>query len=1069
MRTEPQASQSTIYGTAFSRDDIKKLIIDFKRCAQDALFFIPIKKIKISYPSQHEYRPEVWTVEKSTVDLPGLSGVTKIHHIISPPKHWSVLFKTVPLQDIPSDFHKCLSIHKIQTVSVGIAGAVDTSPLHHRPFFGVPLLDTISLPVHLHCTFILSDDRRSIRYDEDGDGNLESKFNKWLLMQKVPSFYLQFLSGWKSACPMKECPWWPKKSTKDRISRIVVEAMGKILPTSGELVCDTYSGSRIAPSKAHFLQSSCPQGLLLALLPVPKDLAVFPSGFPSLPSVQEVDSDYLRAVLQSEADSIISMYKEGKVTVDDVVAVAKFLELSSLPNSLGLPLLPLADGSLALLSADHTTFYYPQQEHKTSQIPFPLHHFLDPQAAKKHTIYDSLQVHELDNAAISRLIMAKIPEQDVFSSPDLGQWFKELWDLLSAIPEVTIEDHVFQQLPLIPTYSPGTPTWISFQKLVGSEILVIESTNTNAPLDACVALGMRLIKAGDCRWKLREVIRSRKGEQSPATHHAIIRFFMDLSPNDVPRRFQGLNHNHHSKFSRWFRQQLGSDYHSLTYTERGIVQRLPLWEAIQVRVGRTPKFISAHDASVIPKGIDPEVVRMWAVGSTVYIRPDNLLLLLKDPLTPPIFYKDHLAFPPVMNTVTPTYKSLLTEVLRSQPSQRSILVPNTNGKMTLSSDLYISSNTTFTAAFALQTRVFLHRELRTLETQLRGWGLIDTLTASSFKACASAINQDINSVGILTRALTVFRSYNTEMPPELMRDRGSRNALQNLRFIPRRVGDIRYGSILTDRYCSLPKIVSPSETVDPKFARIVWTQRAICLEEPSSELRLVNSLDSVWEPTAREVVRVTFFAPHSPLTYPFQIEHLCILATQIAPDLRYNSELIEDLKATYSWLADHENQAEEWLLDHNQDKLFFNVDNPVSEWRWNSASELLFDEKDSLNSRRVREFLKNYGGLLRAAGVQKVSHVSVPDDLLDEDPHEKQLKEIRDRFKELREGGHLTDVTFVAEDGAEFAAHRVFLAARSEYFKTEFTHGWRESMHLNERVKIDVDYSRECLEAVLGS
>lgn len=806
-------------------------------------------------------------MEKLTKVLPGFSGVMKINNTIHGSRHWSVLFEAVPLQAIPSEFHKCLSIHKIQTVSVGIAGAIDTPTLDYRLFFGVPLLGTISLPVHLHCTFILSDDRRSIRYDEEGDGNLESRFNKWLLTKKVPSLYLQFLSGWKPTCSMKDCPWWPKRSMTDGFSRVVVEAMHDILPTSDKLVCDTYSGPRTAPSKAHFLQPSCPKGLLLALLPLPEDLAAIPPGFSTLtsPSLQKVDSEYLTAVLQRNAASIMSMYKEGRITVDDVVDVAKFLKPSSLADFHGLPLLPLADRSLTLLSAEHTTFYYP--EHDSLQFPFPLHHFLDPHAAKERLIYDTLQVRELDNTAVSQLIMAKIPKQDIFlSSPDLEKWFKELWDLLSAIPAVTIEDRAFERLPLIPTYNPGTPTRISFQKLSGSEALLVEP-NVDVPLDECVALGMKLIKTSNCRRKLKEVVRSRKGEQSLGVHRVIIKFFMDLPLNDIPDRFQELDHGPRSKFSRWFRAKLSHDYRSLSGIEKAIVGRLPLWEVIQT----TPRFVSANDAVVIPKRIGPDVVRMWATGSTTYTRPDDLLTLMKEPLTLTAFYDYHLTFPSIMNTITPTYKALLTEVLRSPLPQRSILVPNANGRMTQSNSLYLSSNTTFAAAFASDNRRFLHRELRDLEQQLCNWGLIGTLNASSFSACASAIHEHIHSAGTLTRAITVFRSYNTEMPPELMRNRGSRNTLQHLRFIPRRVGDTRYGSIPTDRYHSppLPNIVSPREIVDPKFIRIAWTQRATCIVEPSSELLLVNGLDSVWKPNAREVVRVTFPAPHSPITHYF--------------------------------------------------------------------------------------------------------------------------------------------------------------------------------------------------------
>ena len=153
------------------------------------------------------------------------------------------------------------------------------------------------------------------------------------------------------------------------------------------------------------------------------------------------------------------------------------------------------------------------------------------------------------------------------------------------------------------------------------------------------------------------------------------------------------------------------------------------------------------------------------------------------------------------------------------------------------------------------------------------------------------------------------------------------------------------------------------------------------------------------------------------------------------------------------------------MLDYNQDRLFLNVDDPTSEWRWDSASELLFDEKDSSNPRRVRQFLRNYSGLLRAAGVKEINHVS-PDEPPREDSHEAQLTQIRNSFNGMRQAKQLTDVTLTAEDGTEFSAHRVFLAGQSSYFKDCFVDGWRESRASE---GIPVHYSRESLEAVLGS
>ena len=992
-------------------------------------------------------------------------GIRYCHSSIQPKvEGWSVLFKTIPLHDVPPDFHECLSIHKIQVVSIGIAGALSPPPHpqpphSYRPFFGLPLLDTISLPIHLHCTFILSDDRRSIRYDEKGRGNVESRFNKWLLTEKVPLIYLQFLAGWNNTHPMKECPWWPREIGTDTISNTVATGMEAIFPISNQLVCDTYSGTRIAPAKVHFLQPSCPRGLLQKLRP--NDLAIIPPGFSS-PPLRGVDSDYLTTILQQKAASIILMYKEGRITVDNVVPVARFIKLSSFPDSLGLPLLPLADGTLASISAGHTTFYCPPRQHKTPWLPFPPHHFLDPKAAKEHNVYDLLRVQKLDKTAISRLIASQIPEQDTFSpSPSQELWLEELWDLLDTTPEVDIGHLAFKCLPLIPTYNPGTPTRISFQKLTGSEVLFVKH-HRDVPLDACVLLGMTVIKAKDCGRKLKEAIESHKQWPSEI-HHAVINFFTDFT---FLRRFQGLDRELHSEFSRWLRDQLVGSYRSLNSAKKVTVQCLPLWETAQVG-SRPTRFVSANEAVVIPEGISPDAVRTWARGTTELTPTNDLLSLMKKPDTPPTFYASHLTFPSVMNPPTPGYKTLLQAVLRSPDRRLSILVPNATGSMLQSNELYLSSNTTFTNAFASRRGAFLHPNLRDLERRLCNWGLISEITTSSFRACAEAIHQDVGRADIRGRALVVFRTYNTQMPPKLLGDNYSQAVLQNLCFIPRRLGSTRYGSIPTDRFHALPDIVSPSEILSPDFVRVAWTQRAMCLEEPSTTLLLVNS--SVWKPETSEVVCSILFIPSFTSHSPFQIEHLRVLSTEIAPNLGYHAELIEDLKATYSWLADRESGAER-LRDYNEERLFLNTDDPVREWSWNSASELLFDERDSSNPRRVRNFLKNYSGLLRAAGVKEINHVSIPDNLMREDSHETQLTRLRNKFNSMREADRLTDVTFIARDGTEFPAHRVFLAAQSRHFETCFASGsWRESRDLEEQVEIPVDHGQECLQAVLGS
>jgi hypothetical protein len=165
----------------------------------------------------------------------------------------------------------------------------------------------------------------------------------------------------------------------------------------------------------------------------------------------------------------------------------------------------------------------------------------------------------------------------------------------------------------------------------------------------------------------------------------------------------------------------------------------------------------------------------------------------------------------------------------------------------------------------------------------------------------------------------VFRAYNTEMPSKLLGAHSSQSVLRNLRFIPRRLGSTRYGSIPTDRYHSLPNIVSPSEILDPEFISVAWTQRADVSRGTVRGTPVGQQVDlgaRGLRSRAFPILFVLLFTSHS----FSQIEHLRILSTEIAPDLGSNPELIEDLKATYSWLDRHGSGTSR-LLDYNEERL----------------------------------------------------------------------------------------------------------------------------------------------------
>lgn len=198
------------------------------------------------------------------------------------------------------------------------------------------------------------------------------------------------------------------------------------------------------------------------------------------------------------------------------------------------------------------------------------------------------------------------------------------------------------------------------------------------------------------------------------------------------------------------------------------------------------------------------------------------------------------------------------------------------------------------------------------------------------------------------------------------------------------------------------------------------------------------------------------------------------MATEVAPEYPANEDLLSDIKDTYQWLLDHkgdEGLGDE-LLQYQGDQLFLNVDDPdTEEWNWRSADELCFniDDLPDSNCWNVRKFLEPFEALLRLAEVEAVEAPSIP--TLPPTSLETQFTAMRNAFNEMRIGGKLTDVQFVAEDGRESFAHRAFLAATSEHFQSSFCGRFRDSGPATAAEPLviqSLEYSGEAIACTIG-
>ena len=170
-------------------------------------------------------------------------------------------------------------------------------------------------------------------------------------------------------------------------------------------------------------------------------------------------------------------------------------------------------------------------------------------------------------------------------------------------------------------------------------------------------------------------------------------------------------------------------------------------------------------------------------------------------------------------------------------------------------------------------------------------------------------------------------------------------------------------------------------------------------------------------------------------------------------------------------LRENEELAQTILFVLRNERLFLNIDVDEDHSNWVRGSSLAIDchvREGSIQD--VRGLLRPFEDILLAAGALKVQH---PTYSLERDaqPSESKPLAIWPRFNQLRKDEILTDVKFIVQDTSvpPLFAHRVFLAASSEYFENYFCGDFQESRSATPGpVTIEVNYSWQCVRSFLG-
>ena len=857
---------------SLSAHDIAKIIANtYDDVAPQALFFTKLNYIIAEHRDVRGQLDKYWSIEGTRTEISS-SALLHLHIRLTrgeaqSTEEWYLMNREFNRQSrLPPEFQALIHNHRLRDpILTGLAANMTVIDSRHKLFAALPLPILTQLPVHINASFILGPDRRSIRFDGDGEVNLESKYNKWLLSELLPSLYLDWLDylvhqhhrdtmeGWK---------WWPGYSymPQDALSNALIESFySKHIKETDKSICQSVSGRYLAPHEATFLVQS-PEAIQKVLLVLsPDDLVHIPQGlYPALEGrVRTVDANYVRGVVLQEEDHVKTAYRNSDLSVTDIQKVIDFLLASELPvhGLIGLPLLPLADNTLTTFGPTPGAYITWACDQKNADL-FPLDRLVHPQFSI--TGLKGLNVSKITLDGMSDLA-AKIGlfserQRDDLCDNDTARIasFLSEFKRMRLKPEAEAINRI-SHFTLVPTTIPGS--YISLDRCRDLGVIIThQSSESEKELGSILSrLGLLVVdrSSRSCHTILNHVL---GGEQySPLSVAAVLPFLSSVDPHC--KRFSRLSPEQKCRFATWAQQGLCE----ISPEHLPVARQLPIWRSLDYKDEAIGRLLAARDVVILPDGVSggysADILRFLRDPSN-YVEYSSILQ--NSLQIQPITFSEFLGRIAPTRKTLPTsdlapYKRLIQMIInRGYRDDHEILIPNDKRILVNVRKLYArSSETLFLAAFRTRPQLLIHEEFQDLEHGLESWGLRNGMDFYRFKECVECVIQD-KPDGHLEIAKRLSQWYSMRLPlaspaPQQWRE------LDSLKFIP--VTSFQK-SVSYDRACyaQSPRegdLASPEEVFLPKFEAVIWSQRAPF--SPSDGLCIADQKLGV--PLAAEVVR----------------------------------------------------------------------------------------------------------------------------------------------------------------------------------------------------------------------
>jgi hypothetical protein len=760
-------------------------------------------------------------------------------------------------QEISEKFREITKAFRLRLpVTAGLAARLHPPPTGNKfpsepcKFFStLPLMVNTTLPVHCHGTFVLAPDRRSIRFDGDGSSNPESEYNRWLLSNVLTLLYFWLLEELLQHGTNSH--WWPGSKSDDQMSQCLVQSFyHEHLAHTDHSIFSSATDERFRlPPRDTILSSSEPSSVKkIWKIFQCKEVAELPDRIRKRVAgggVKCVDHTYISQVIKRQPDRISQALLNNHLHCNDFKELVTYLLSDGTADVVGLPLIPLSDGTLGNVALPHRSQYIFWQPNYAGPDIIPpeclVHRDFDGEPLELLNKKYNVSYPSESQAAIIGFIKAKVPKAPDKKnvSPEISDWIEHFWKEFESL-KLSLES--ISSFPLVRTIQEDR--YVSINKCKTLPVLLARGV-PQWLIDVVLQLGA-IVVPFPSYLPLVQLL-----EKPPHLELNFRGFLLFIASIEyaVPSFFSRLEASERTPMNGWIAENISRNIKN-KYNLFHAARLLPVWRSYLANGDEI--FVSARDARMLPIGVDPDdAMRFSRVRFIEYSQKVSWLGV--QPLSwRQLYYM--LQLPEVLTIEdAQSYKRLLSLLIHTSDSGTQILVPRNDWTLVKPNELFSRGVDLFWAALQTRPNHFIHESFQEMERSLERFGMKIGVDIESFTRCAQVFHEDTSGPNRWERASRIWSYYNDRLPPKIVSYSEHRwSQFASLKFIPR--GSMFRSLELPNPVPSseLHDIVAPHNIVRPGLEAIVWTQRVSCISLPSKELLMTQPNFGV--PTVSEVV-----------------------------------------------------------------------------------------------------------------------------------------------------------------------------------------------------------------------